>query len=497
MRTEILRMEHIHKSFTGVKVLHNMKLNLFKGEVLGVIGLNGSGKTTLFRILTGVCPKDKGTIYYHEKSVQIHSPQDALALGIYMIDKSSVLIPNLSVAENLDILTGKIGKKIVIRKKKVLAHAQRLLESVDVKANSLVNASSLSMFEQHMILIASAMHIGAKVIILDSITDTYSQQDIMNMRLQVEQLKQKGISIIITGYKLGELMEITDRIHVIRDGEHAGTCYKEEYSKEKLSAMLVGSAFTDSFYKARPESLETVLEVNHLSIPNLLDNVSFSLNKGEIKGFVDFDNSSVTALVEVLLGLRAKSTGTISLEGQRVNFKQLREAMDYGIGYLPDDELSAGIFPNMTVAQNITFLVCHKFANPLAYMKRYLERFFLNEIRDAIPFSDAEMKKETARLQLNKEERQNILIQRLLALPLKVLIVVNPTKGLDIASRRRVQLELQKAAQRNITILLISSDLSETFVMSDKVIVMNKGKVVGEIFSAEFEKQKILDMLLQ
>lgn len=490
MRKEILRMERIGKSFQRVKVLHRMKLNLFQGEVLGLAGLNGSGKTTFINILAGILPKDDGSIFIDEQETGLLTRREASRLGVFCIFLHSKLTPNLSVAENVSIFK-RPKYKVIIDKKKMYREAKPLLKLFEVDVDPRLPASQLTIGQQHMVQIANAVSAGVRILVLDGIIDTYSEHDLVKLKKAILTLRSLGISVIFAHHKLDFMMEIADRITIIRDGRHAGTCNKEEYSTERLTALLAGYEFSDVLQASANAAGDEILSFNGVNT-ELLKNVSFSLYKGEILGFIDLDGlAGVTQVIEVLYGSRRKIKGKITVKGTNVNFRSPKDAIDHGIGFISGAILESAVFPNLSAQENMQLLVLRKVSTKFAYIKKkwlhYLSKPFFEVIATTFPGVSVKL----SILDCSKEFQRQILIYRWLMNRTDILILMNLTNGMDVMAKRNIHLLIRKIAKEGTSVIFVSSDVSEIIDLSDRVIVINHGKVTGEISGKETSKEKI------
>jgi len=492
MKNEMLRMEHICKASTiGVDVLYNVNLNLYKGEILGLLGLDGSGKITLVKILMGLYPKDKGIIYLDEKVVSINSRDDSRKLGIFCIHQNLKLIPNLTVAENIFAIRNSRPRRITFNRRAVYQQAQRLLDALGLDMPPDMAAGELSTGQQHLVEIAKAVSENAKLIIMDDVADSYTPRDFEKLKQVLCDLRDQGMSVIYGNRKLDDMLDIADRITVLREGTTVQTLYRGEYTKEKLVDLLVGHEFADSFIKSTPIIGEEILQVDHLYTDGMLKDINFNLRRGEVLGLMDIENAISTELVEVLVGARAIRSGSVWINGKRVRFKNLRDAMNHGIGLIPENGVDS-VFPNMSISDNLAFLIYKKISNAVCCVNSRLQRFAVKEYINALDIAnlDGNVLAES----LDKDSRLKVLMYRWLMMKPVVLIMVRPSTRLDLVSRKTLYSLVDNASREGVAIILVSSDLYEVWALCDRTIVIRDGKIGGEYSKDDIQRLDVYDL---
>jgi len=489
MRTEILRMECISKTFPGVKVLNNVNINVFKGEVLALIGANGAGKSSLMKILAGIYTKDNGRIFFDEKEVEIKSPRDAQRLGISVIHQGLNLIPNLSVAENIFLGNEKRHELFFIDKKQVYKSATKLLDRVELKVDANVLVDCLSIAQRQLVGIARVLATNPSLIIMDEPTSSLTERETGILRKIIFKLKEEGVSIIFISHKLKEALEVADRITVLRDGVSMGTYSKMECNEEMLISLMVGSDFEEKTPECTGIIGEEILRVENISTKNLLKDVSFVLRKGEILGFAGLLGSGRTELMNVIFGIAPKSSGVISIKGNRKEIQKPLDAIKNKMGLVPEDRNLQGLILNMSIKENISLPSRQRvsYRGIINFrMESFLARYYMQKLMVKAVDEDEEVGN------LSGGNQQKVVVSKWLAIKPEILILDEPTKGIDVGVKKEIHQTIRKLAKEGTGIILVSSELEEILAMSDRILVMHDGMIKGEFERKSATQEKIL-----
>jgi ribose transport system ATP-binding protein len=484
MKKEILRMEHISKRFFGVKALDNVKLNLFESEILGLTGLNGSGKTVLVKILSGIYPLDEGAIYLEDHEVSINLSSAAHKYGIFYIGQDSMLVPGLSIKENIFTVRNYSGK-FLLDKKNMYAQTKEILGlfGLDIDPNTLVG--QLSFAQRHLILICKAISLNSRIIIFDSITGAYSEKDLCVFRDITGVLCRLGISAIYVNNRLDEILNMADRITILKNGRSVRTLYQDEYSREKVTGILAGYEFIDNYQKSKTCIGEEILRVEGLSSRGILTDIHFSLKRGEILGIAGMDEFVRNELENTLFGIHNNPKTSYFIMGSKVRIRSPKDAIKYGIGLIPEHAVHRGLFFNMTISKNVTFIIENKLKNKMGIihsrLSRYLSKMGLNKLGLINAGS-------LRTGNLSDIYKLQLVLQKWILMKPKVLILVNPTYGIDMVAKKEVYTVMDEVSRDGAAIILISSDLSELIQMSDRIIILKKGQIQGEIPKEEILK---------
>ncbi|WP_181347090.1 sugar ABC transporter ATP-binding protein [Thalassobacillus sp. CUG 92003] len=494
MADYILEMMHVSKTFPGVKALDDVYLGIEQGEVHALVGENGAGKSTLIKVLAGVHAPDEGAeIFFEGEPAKIDKPIDATTMGVSVIYQDLSLFPNLSVAENICIgKDGRLPAWSFMNWKKMKRMAEEALDEMDVPIDVNKNVDDLSIAQQQMVEIARAIAFDAKLIVMDEPTSSLSHSEVEKLYNVIDKLKAKGISIIFISHKLKELFKVSDRISVLRDGKYIGSYHMDETTEEKLITLMVGR---DVSYerKSRFNQIadEVVLELKQFTKKGNFKNISLQLKKGEILGITGLVGSGRSELAQAIFGLNKPDSGTLHLHGKKAKVRSSNEAMKHGIAYIPEDRKKQGLVLNQPVTNNISLPVLRNMKNPLRLLKKKDERKMADDyverldVRPALPDLKA--------MQLSGGNQQKVVISKWLATEPDILIIDEPTNGIDIGAKTEIHKLLQELADKGIAVIVISSELPEVLAVSDRILVMRQGRVVSEMSGHDASQEKIMN----
>lgn len=485
----LLQMKGVCKEFPGVKALEDVQLELEAGEVHALLGENGAGKSTLIKVLGGIYTKDQGQIWIDGQEVQIHSVEDARKYGISIIHQELMMVPHLSIAENIFLGQEKTGRFGSLSLKKQEAEAQRMLDDFGLQLSAATLLGALTIAQQQMIEIVRAVSFGAKIIVMDEPTSSLSNKEVDILFDTVRKLKASKIGIIYISHRMSELDEIADRVTVMRDGKYIATVRVSETTKEKLVALMVGRELSSYYTKTNTATDEVILKAENLCDGGMVKDVSFDLRKGEILGFAGLVGAGRTEAMQILFGLSKKKAGTIELYGKEVSFRTPQEAMQAGIGLVPEDRKKLGLFPDQSVRFNMTITVLERFIKNLRFKKSY-EKQVTQEYIDKMETKAAGMEQVISGL--SGGNQQKVIIGRWLLATNKILILDEPTRGVDVLAKAEIYEIMNHLAQQGLSIIMISSELPELINMSDRVVVMSHGVSTGILERDELDQEKIM-----
>ncbi|RCW77234.1 sugar ABC transporter ATP-binding protein [Saliterribacillus persicus] len=491
MSSKILEMKNITKSFPGVKALSNVQLDLHHSEVLALIGENGAGKSTLMKILTGIYQKDEGTIVFDGKEIAPSNTKEAQELGINIIHQELNLMPDLTVAENIFIGREPRDRlNFFLKNHELNRKAEELFEKLNIQLNPRAKISSLTVAKQQMVEIAKALSFNAKVLIMDEPTAALTGKEINALFDIINWLKNEGVSIIYISHRMEELKQIADRITVMRDGEYIDTLPTNGTQIRQVVSLMVGREIKIQQKVSDPNQFtETILEVNNLKNKHVKD-VSFELKKGEILGFAGLVGAGRTETARAIFGADP-SSGSIKINGKKVSIKQPVDAVAHGIGYLSEDRKSFGLMLEMTVKENIVISTLDKysvasFVKPAGIShdaKRYTK-----QLKVKTPSINQKVNL------LSGGNQQKIVIAKWLLKNCDILIFDEPTRGIDVGAKQEIYDLLEVLADEGKSIIMISSELPEILRLSDRIVVMNEGRVTGELLSKDANQEKIMEL---
>lgn len=489
MSDEFLKMENISKAFPGTLALDDVSFKMKKGEIRGLIGENGAGKSTLVNIISGAIRKDSGKIFINGKEVYINNPSDAKMMGIVAIHQELNLFLNMNIAENIFMGNEKVTGKLFLNRKETFSESVKILQSLgmDIKPNAITE--DLPVAQMQMLEIARALVINAKLIVMDEPTSSLTGDEINKLVKIINNLKSKGVSIIFVTHKLEEVVNYTDSVTVLRDGKVIGTLEKKQYSFDKLIKMMVGKEISDFYVKHKKKKAgEISLELKNLST-EFLKNINFSMRKGEILGFAGPVGSGRTEIMRAIFGIDKKISGDFFIYGKKVTINSPSDAVREGIGLVPEDRKLQGLILSMMVKANITLPILRKVC-------RFGFLDYKNESKIAENFIDKLDIKVYSQNQILKNlsggNQQKVVISKWLAIKPKILLLDEPTRGIDVGTKQEIYNIINKLSKEGISILLISSELEETLKISDRIIVLYEGEIKGEIMSRNATQEKVL-----
>jgi rhamnose transport system ATP-binding protein len=490
----LLEAKSISKSFDGVRALEDVSFELAAGEVHALVGENGAGKSTLIRIMTGAIAADSGHLEIDGRTVQHASPAAMHALGIAAIYQQPALFPHLTVAENiaLPLETGSPWRRI--RWKERNRRASELIARTGASIAPERLASTLSMPEQQIVEIAKALGANARVLIMDEPTASLTDREVERLFAAIALVKAAGAGIIYISHRLEEIAAIADRITVLRDGHAIGTLRKDEVEKRELIAMMSGRELAGGFPERNPVHGDTVIEISNLAGRAAgLHGVSFSIRAGEILGLAGLAGSGRTEVAEALFGLTPADSGDIKIGGENVRIDGPARAIALGIGYVPEDRRRYGVVPEMPVASNVSLASLNAISDR-GLIDRTAEKELAARFVEQLQIKTRSIQAETG--ELSGGNQQKVALARWLATNPRILILDEPTQGVDVGSKAEIYGLIAGLAARGIAILLISSEMPEILGLSDRIAVMHRGAVAGELSRAEATQQKILSLAL-
>lgn len=491
-REYILKMDNIVKEFPGVKALGGVHLHVKKGTVHALMGENGAGKSTLMKILIGIYSPDDGTVLFDGELLKLSNIKMALDKGISMIHQELSPVPHMTVAENIFLgrepLHGKLG---LVNHKKMEQDTLKLFERLDIKINPRAKMSELSVANMQMVEIAKAISYNSKLIIMDEPTSAITEKEVNHLFKIIKALKKEDVSIIYITHKMDELKEITDEFTVLRDGKYVGTKPSSDITKDQLIEMMVGRELSKVFNKTIAKIGDVVLSVRNFSRNGKFENVSFEVKKGEIIGFAGLMGSGRTEIMESLFGVHSPDSGEVYVNGEKTNIKSPRDAIKYGIGFLTEDRKLTGLFLPLSVQDNMITV----------NMDRYLSNGFLKKkkINDDSEDQRKKLSIKTPNLQqaiklLSGGNQQKALIARWLLHDPDILILDEPTRGIDVGAKSEIYNLIFDLAQKGKAIIVVSSELPEILGLSDRVIVMHDGRKTGDIDIKDATQERIMQM---
>lgn len=489
----ILKVENMSKAFGSVVALNDVSMEIIKGEIHAIIGENGAGKSTLMKIIAGVEKPDRGKIILEGKEVVFRNPYYAKMAGVSIVFQELNVFNNLSVADNIFALRQPINKIGIIKERELIKETEKLTKvfSIDVKPDTLVGRLPLA--KKQMVEILRALSQRSKILVMDEPTSSLTSAEAKKLFDILNSLKKEGITIIYISHKIEEVLEISDKITVLRDGKYIETLKKEEASEQKLINMMVGHEFINLYIKKKKDnsSLTPILEIKDLAKEGIFKKVSFTLHENEILGFFGLVGSGRSEIAQSIIGMKNFDSGEIFIDGIKKDIASPADSIKEGIGYVYEDRKEAGLFLEMSLKDNIIASQINKFtrvgflkeAECLEFAKKYIDEL---NITSWSPYQKAKT--------LSGGNQQKLLLAAWIALNPKVLIVDEPTRGIDVGAKVEIHSIIRRLARKGTGIILISSELSEIITLSDRVVVVKEGKVLAILQSYEITEENIMSI---
>jgi ribose transport system ATP-binding protein len=495
MNQPMLHMQNITKTFPGVTALRSVSFDLMKGEVHALVGENGAGKSTLIKILSGAIPKTSGEIHINGQRTEIANPLHAQTLGIAVIYQELMLAPTLSAAEN--ILLGRFPSrwKIFIDRKKLSATARRLADMLGLKIDLNLPLQLLTIAQQQMIEVAKALSLNAQIIVMDEPSAVLTPHELEKLFQVIEQLKQEGVSFIYISHRLDEIFRIADRVTVLKDGEVQCTRLTAEVTRPQIINMMVGreikSATTEQSLEIKQN---VVLAAKNLQSQYMPEPVNLQLYQGEILGIAGLVGAGRSELVRSLFGVDKKISGEIFIDGKAVTINSPVDAVQHGLGLVPEDRKSQGLLSGMSVAKNITITNLKKLST-IGFINKRKETDIANSLVERLMIRLRSIQQNMN--SLSGGNQQKVILARWLDSNARIIIFDEPTRGIDVASKAQIHQLMRELIKQGASIIMISSELPEILEMSDRIVVMHEGRITGELKREVATEEKIISMATQ
>jgi rhamnose transport system ATP-binding protein len=490
----LLKITSVEKSFAGVRALRGVSFDLRGGEVHALVGENGAGKSTLIKIITGALAADAGSLRIDDRAVERNDPTTARALGIAAIYQQPALFLDLTVAENIALGLERGGAWRRIRWRSRRQRARESLDRIGARIDPQAEAGSLSMPEQQLVEIARALSARARILIMDEPTASLAAREVANLLRVIGELRAQGVGIIYISHRLDEVYQIADRVTVLRDGQAVASGPLAEMDRGTLIRWMVGREITAVFPKRTVAPGDVVLETRDLGCAaNGTSGVSFSVRAGEILGFAGLVGAGRTELARVLFGLDPADAGEVRLYGKRVVVDRPSRAVKLGIAYVPEDRRRHGVILDLPVASNATLAILRRISS-FGLLDRRRERAVAHAFVKRLAIKTTSL--DAAAGELSGGNQQKLALARWLAVEPAVLILDEPTQGIDVGAKAEIHGLMNQLAGRGLAILMISSELPEVLGMSDQIVVLRRGTVAGVLPRAEATQENVLALAL-
>jgi ribose transport system ATP-binding protein len=488
----ILEMKNIIKNFPGVRALDDVTVDLKKGEILGLLGENGAGKSTLIKILAGVYALETGEIIIDGKSLKFATPKESLDNGIRVIYQELSSFDPITVVENIfagEVVLKRFG---IVDWGKMVKEAKRILSEFGSELNPLEIMENLTVAEKQIVEIAKAVHTKARIVVMDEPTSALNEKDVQTLYSIMRKLKKEGVSIIYITHRLEEIIAVTDRAVVLRDGKKVGDVLIKETTKQDLVNMIVGKSFSELYPKQDIAKGEILLEVKNLSYLNKIQDISFHLRKGEIVAFFGLVGSGTHLVFKVLFGDLKKTAGDIFIEGKKIEIKNPVVAKKNSMGFVPIDRKEEGIALSMDVKTNVVTANIDDIGKGVRF-NRKIEKARANQWIEKLsiktPSLDATINN------LSGGNQQKVVVAKWMECDSKILLMAEPTRGIDVGSKAEIYGIAEDLCKKGAGVVIVSSELPEIMAISDRVIVMKRGRIAREYNTKETTQEELMHMV--
>lgn len=491
----LLEIKKVVKTFPGTVALDEVDFNLKKGEIHAIVGENGAGKSTLMKIISGAYKKDSGTILVDGKETDIGSVEASRAIGISMIYQELENIQKLTVAEN--VFLGKLPRSRVpgfVNFKKLINETKKILKEFDIEIDPGKKLASLTTAEQQFIEIIKAITVkNARIIIMDEPTSSLTKKEVEKLFLIIKELKRKEISVIYISHRLDEVVGIADRLSVFRDGKNQGVLEKNEFDTNKIVSLMIGHELKTTEKNVFKEQ-KIIFEIKRLSIRNKIIDFNIKLHEGEILGIAGLMGSGKDELVKSIVGLWPAQSKEIYFLGKRIFIKHPTDAIKYGIIYLPEERKLQALFLDMSVNENISPLWLFNVENKFFLNSKKeieLSKFYIDKLSIKTPAVY------TAIIDLSGGNQQKCIFSRMLTIKPKLMILNDPTRGIDVGSKEEIHKIIKELASKGVSILILSSEIQEVARLANKVIVLSKGEIRAEFSEKDVTTENIIRSVMR
>ncbi|MCP4259823.1 MAG: sugar ABC transporter ATP-binding protein [Planctomycetes bacterium] len=497
----ILQAKNISKTFGGIKALDSVNLEVYKGQVNAIVGENGAGKSTLMKILTGIYQQYNGQIILDGHKVTFANPKEAQNNGIAIIHQELNLIPYLSVAENVFLGREFINRFGLIDYKKMYGETKKLLERLDLYVNPRIQVSSLRIGQQQIVEIAHALSLNAHIVIMDEPTSAISEHEIKVLFEVIRSLKAQGVAIVYITHKLDELFQIADSVTVLRDGKLVSSSLIEDVTHDDIVRMMVGRDIKDFFVKADVTKSREVFSVRDMCLAHprrqgdyVVDHVSFAVKAGEVLGLFGLMGAGRTELLETIFGLHPKtSSGNIFINGREIKINSPVDAINSGIGFITEDRKQEGLVLQMSVASSISLASLEQ-TERFGFLSNRLETRLAKDYVEHLRIKTPSIHQIVENL--SGGNQQKVVIAKWLATNPKILLLDEPTRGIDVNTKNEIYRLISELTQAGLTIIMVSSELPEIMAIADRIIVLSEGKQTAEFSLPQATEELIMKVAI-
>lgn len=483
-----LEIRNISKRFGATQALDSVSLTLYPGEIHALLGENGAGKSTLIKIMTGIYQPDSGEILVEDQPVSLHSSAEAQAYGIAAIYQEPLVFPDLNIAENIFISHRNRGS--FMNWGRLYRDAEDVIRKLDVTLDVRAQARGLPLAAQQTVEIAKAISMNVRVLIMDEPTASLSAHEVEQLFRIIQNLRNSGVAILFISHRMEEVFRIADRVTVFRDGRYISSNPATQVTPERAIRDMVGRELGEIFVKEPSERGDPVLSVRDLTLEGTYTGMNFDVHAGEVLGFAGLVGSGRTDVALALFGIKPADSGQIMLDGKAVDIRSPKQAIELGIAYVPEDRRQHGLILPLSITSNISLPMLGEYSNPAGIMQHEQEVSTAESYKDR--FSIRTPSVELAAGKLSGGNQQKVVLSKWLNTNPRLLILDEPTRGIDVGAKEEVHRLISDLAQRGIAILMISSDLPEVMAMSDRILVMREGHQMAIFDRADADQERVM-----
>ncbi len=489
MAQPLLEIDNVTKVFPGTTALDDVSFELLAGEVHALVGENGAGKSTLMNIISGVLQPTRGDVRVDGVPVSFGSPAAAQAQGVGTVFQELSLIPSLSIAENIFPNRAPARAGGVIKWREMYAQAQALLAQFELEIDGRTLVRDVNVTTRQIVEIVKALSLNARILLMDEPTSALTPDEVSLLFRVIGQLKASGIGVVYISHRIPEIMEIADRVTVLRDGQKVGTYPIDEMTPDRMIELMVGRALTDIYPDRATETGAPLLQADGLTVDGAFHDVSFQLNRGEILGVAGILGSGRSELLKALCGITALDGGALRLRGNPVRFGTPRDAFGAGLAYMPEERKSDGLFLKMPLTQNVSVTQLPQFAR-MGLMQPQAEAATAQSFVQRLGIRTSDVMQLVGRL--SGGNQQKVMFSKWLVKQPDVLVIDEPTKGVDVGAKVEIHAVMRELAEQGVGVIFVSSELPEIIGVSDRIIVMHKGRLVAEADPRATTEQQLL-----
>ncbi len=491
----LIKLDGISISFGGVHALQNVDLEILEGQTLCLAGENGGGKSTLIKIISGFYRPDHGTIEIDGKQYSHFTPKQAIDLGIQVIYQDFAIFPNLTVAENIALSAERLDGRKLVNWKNVKKRAQEALDMINVKMDLDAILADLPVASKQLVAICRSLLQHARLLIMDEPTTALTKNEINSLFKVVRDLQAKGISVVFVSHKLEEVYEIAEQLVILRNGKKVIEGPIKDFDRKKFIYHMTGREIESETFTVKNIGSEPLLEVKGIGIKDLFADISFKLYAGEVLGITGLLGSGRSELARALFNLEKIDTGEVLLEGRKLDLKNVKDAINAGIAYVPEDRLTEGLFMPQTISRNMISAVIERNLNGLGLIDtpgvRARSEDWVKELKVKTPSTELPVQA------LSGGNQQKVVLAKWLATKPKVLILNSPTVGIDVGAKADIYAYTRRLAEEGIGVIIISDDLPEILDNCNRAIIMKRGRLAGEFITSEMTESRLTDILAE